>query len=130
MSAFVLNITFDCHEPLTLARFWADATGYRPDGEPARGTARIRLTNPDPRGVKHLVFRRVPDPTPGKARIHLDLASRDPGTEILRLLELGATLVDRPGSDGRPVWRTDADKRWVVMRGLATPPAGQAQREP
>lgn len=61
MSAFVLNITFDCHEPLTLARFWADATGYRPDGEPARGTARIRLTNPDPRGVKHLVFRRVPD---------------------------------------------------------------------
>ena len=113
MTSFILNITFDCREPLRLARFWAEATGYTLD--PASTADRARLVRPDPRGVKHLLFRRVPDPTPGKARIHVDLAARDPEAEIARLVELGAALVDATDA-GEPAWREGEGKRWVVLR--------------
>ena len=50
-----------------------------------------------------------------KSRVHVDLASRDPDTEIARLIELGASLVDPPDESG-PRWRAGNETRWVVMR--------------
>lgn len=113
MTAFILNITFECRDPVRLAEFWADATGYRQD--PVTEPDRVRLTHPDPRGVRHLLFLRVDEPR-AETRIHLDLASRRPGEEIDRLLARGASLVDDLDEKGRPRWRGDGAKRWVVLR--------------
>jgi predicted enzyme related to lactoylglutathione lyase len=106
--AFIYNVTFDALDPPSLARFWSAVTGYpiteeRPDF--------VRLRAPDARGVRHILFFRVDDPTEGKNRMHVDLATRDPDAEITRLRSLGATLVDPPG-----IWRTGNDTRWVVLR--------------
>jgi hypothetical protein len=86
--AFVLNVTFDCAEPRALAGFWSAATGYRPVVE---RDDFVRLRAPDERGVRHLLFVRVPEPKAVKNRMHLDLAHRAPEEEIARLVGLGAT---------------------------------------
>ena len=101
-------MTFDCGDPVSLARFWSSATGYEVADERADF---VRLRAPDSRGVRHLLFFRVPEPKLVKNRVHVDLAARDPELEIVRLLELGAALADGPG----PVWRTENGTRWVVM---------------
>lgn len=111
--AFIFNITFDAVSPQRLGRFWAEVTGYVVDEERPDF---VRLRAPDGRGVRHLLFMQVDQPTPGKNRMHLDLASRDAGAEIERLSSLGATLADRPAEPGGdPVWREGNGTRWVVM---------------
>jgi hypothetical protein len=47
--------------------------------------------------------------------MHVDLAAREPRTEIDRLVELGASLVDPP-VEGKPRWREGNGTRWVVLR--------------
>jgi hypothetical protein len=110
--ASVYNVTFDAKQPRNLGRFWSAVTGYvmaeqRDDF--------VRLRAPDDRGVRQLLFIRVDDPTPGKNRMHVDLASAEPDAEIDRLVSLGASLVDDP-VDGRPSWREGNGIRWVVLR--------------
>ena len=60
-----------------------------------------------------MLFIEVPDPTPGKPRIHLDLRPRERGRdeEVEWLLEYGATQVaDHRGKDGPGSgWVTFAD---------------------
>ncbi len=111
MTSFVFNVTFDALDPAALARFWAAVTGYE-IGEEREDF--VRLAAPDGRGVRHLLFFRVDDPTPGKNRMHVDLATRDAPAEIERLVGLGATLVDG-GTAGAPIWRVGNGTRWVVM---------------
>jgi len=113
MTAFILNIAFECRDPRTLGRFWADVTGYSVD--PEADEMRTRLTKTDPRGVRHLLFQKVDEPR-GDTRIHLDLAATDPDAEIERLIALGASLEDPRDNDGRPTWRGNDEKRWVVLR--------------
>jgi hypothetical protein len=112
MSAFIYNVTFDAQEPRTLGRFWSAVTSYTVAEE---GDDFVRLRAPDERGVRHILFFRVEDPTPGKNRMHLDLATRDAGTGIDRLVMLGATLVD-PLLEGKPRWREGNGTRWVVLQ--------------
>jgi predicted enzyme related to lactoylglutathione lyase len=110
VSSFIFNVTFDCTEPRSLARFWADVTGYTVVEE---RDDFARLEAPDKRGVRHILFFRVPEPKITKNRVHVDLASREPEAEIARLVKLGASFVDV----GRtPQWRTGNGTRWVVMR--------------
>ena len=61
---------------------------------------------PDHRGVRHLLFFKVPEPKTVKNRMHVDLATRDVEAEIARLVALGATEIDR---------RAGNRTRWVVM---------------
>ena len=112
MSAFIYNVTFDCADPRRLAAFWSAATGYAVTDE---RDDFVRLGAPDKRGVRQILFFRVPEPKEGKNRLHVDLAAREPQDEIERLLGLGATLVDGQGPDGI-VWRQGNGTRWVVMR--------------
>lgn len=112
MTAFVFNVTFDCTDPRLVGRFWASVTGYRVLDE---RDDFVRLRAPDERGPRHLLFFRVPERKSGKNRVHVDLASREPDTEVARLLELGASLVDPPDENG-PRWREGNGTRWVVMR--------------
>jgi predicted enzyme related to lactoylglutathione lyase len=111
MKTFIYNITFDTKQPRALGRFWSEVTGYTVDVE---DDDFVMLRAPDQRGIRRILFYRVEDPTPGKNRIHVDLASREPDAEIQRILGLGATLVDDP-VDGEPHWREGQGTRWVVL---------------
>ncbi len=102
-------VVVDCADPEPVATFWAAALGWRRthvsrDGgeivlEPPAGSPEDGVS-PD------LLFIRVPDPTPGKARLHLDLRPEDQAAEVARLEALGATRVDVGQGDGA---------RWVVL---------------
>ena len=111
MPAFIFNVTFDARDPRRLGEFWSEAVGY-PIGE-ARDDF-VALVAPDHRGLRRILFFRVDDPTPGKNRMHVDLASREPDAEVDRMLQLGARLVDDP-LDGKPRWREGNGTRWVVL---------------
>jgi hypothetical protein len=86
MSAFIFNVTFDCAQPRKLAGFWSKVTDYTPITERDDFVA---LQAPDKRGVQHILFFQVPEPKIAKNRVHLDLAAKDPGEEIERLVALG-----------------------------------------
>jgi hypothetical protein len=96
VSAFILNVTFDSADPPSHAAFWSAVTGYEPIMERDDFVA---LQAPDNRGVRRILFFKVPEPKTAKNRMHVDLATKEPDTEIERLIRLGATRVaDREGN--------------------------------
>jgi hypothetical protein len=101
--AFIFNVTFDCEDPVALARFWSEVTGYQPT-EARPDFVRVRA--PDARGVRHLLFFKVPEPKTAKNRMHVDLAARDPDAEVARLVALGATRLEHREGNGTA---------WTVM---------------
>jgi predicted enzyme related to lactoylglutathione lyase len=109
MALKVEMVTFDCADPAQLAAWWAEHFG----GEthelmPGEFFAVIRPEGP------RLGFQKVPDPTPGKNRVHLDFSAADVDGEVSRLAAAGATEVGRH--------RIGDNFRWVVM----TDPGGNA----
>lgn len=127
-----VQITFDCHDADRLAEFWAVALDYTLQPPPGGfGTWEAFLEANDipvppageiaaaidPAGTgPRLLFLRVPDPTPGKNRVHLDIrtgSGGEPGDDdtktakIEQLLAAGATEVGRVDEHGG--W-------WMVMR--------------
>lgn len=103
MSAFIKYVTFDCADPVRQAGFWAEVTGYQPVSVTEDFAA---LAAPDQRGVRGILFWKVPEPKTAKSRMHVDLASRDPAGEVDRLVALGATVVERREGNGAA---------WTVM---------------
>jgi predicted enzyme related to lactoylglutathione lyase len=100
MALKVEMVTFDCGDPAKLAGWWAEQFG---------GTTQellpgefIAVTRPEgPR----LGFQKVPDPTPGKNRVHLDFSVPDVDAEVSRLTAAGATEVGgRKISDNSAGW--------------------------
>jgi hypothetical protein len=112
MSALIHNVTFDAEDPRLLGRFWSRATGYTVVDERDEF---VRLRARDDQAVRQILFLRVERPTPGKNRVHVDLAARLPEEEIERLLRLGASLADEP-VDGKPQWREGNGIKWVVLQ--------------
>jgi predicted enzyme related to lactoylglutathione lyase len=108
MGVRIRNVTFDCRDPVGLAKFWAAALGWElaewscerwacalPPGTPAVG----------PR----LYFEPVPEPKRVKNRVHLCLdPDGPPAEELARLEALGASRL-------REV-RNDEGERWLVLR--------------
>ncbi|MGI8644724.1 MAG: VOC family protein, partial [Nocardioides sp.] len=95
-------VTMDSPDAEPLAQWWAEQTG-----------AEIIQTN----GGEYVVvkggslpvilsFQKVPDATPGKNKLHLDLMAPDLEAEVDRLVGVGATLVERRG---------DENFRWVTL---------------
>ena len=107
MACRFTELVVDCRDPETLAAFWSEVLGYRvlsrEDGDVEIGPV-TGFGGPAPT----LVFARVADPTPGKARLHVDLSptDRDQDAELERLLSLGA----RPASVGQT-----GDESWHVL---------------
>ena len=65
-------VTFDCTDPARLAQWWSTALGGKVvPVVPGEFLIVARETGP------RLGFQRVADPTPGKARIHLDFSTKD-----------------------------------------------------
>ena len=107
MTLRIQNSVIDCLDPFAVAAFWQSALGWRrtfeePDEivlEPPAGSAQDGI-------VPDLLFLRVPDPTPGKNRVHLDLRPDDQAAEVARLISLGARRVEIGQGP---------DVTWVVM---------------
>jgi hypothetical protein len=81
------QVTFDCAEPVRVARFWAEALGYEAefDDEQAGPAASSDPTGAGPR----LYFQRVPEGKVAKNRLHLDIrvGAGLVGAERLAVLE-------------------------------------------
>ena len=96
MPSFVKSVTFDCHDPLALAAFWATALGSDVDED---STAERAWVEPAGWGGPSLWFQRVSEPKVAKNRQHFDLRATGPlEGERDRLVALGASVV-REGGD-------------------------------
>jgi catechol 2,3-dioxygenase-like lactoylglutathione lyase family enzyme len=118
MANRITCVVVDCADADSLARFWCAVLGYEvverddeegwieigPPGQPAKGP------------VPTLLFENVPDPTPGKNKLHLDVNATDRGqdAELQRLLDLGATRAD-VGQTGEESWHVLADPEGNVF---------------
>ncbi len=107
MTLRIQCLDIDCLDPQVVAGFWEAALGWRRTHETAE---QIVLEPPEGSAedgvVPDLLFLRVPDPTAGKNRLHLDLRPADQQREVERLIGLGA----RRRSVGQP-----ADASWIVL---------------
>ena len=79
-------VTIDCRDPRGLARFWTEAVGYQVRAD----YPEFVLLEPAGGDSIALGLQKVPDPTPGKNRVHIDYEADDPQAEIARLVSLGA----------------------------------------
>src|SRR5580700_9966835 len=97
MTAFIKYVTFDCADPHALSAFWSEVTGYQ---SVAEEDDLVALAAPDHRGIRGMLFQRVPEPKTAKSRMHVDLATKAPEDEIQRLVALGATKVEYREGNG------------------------------
>jgi len=118
MANRITCVVVDCADHEKLAAFWCAVLGYEviersqeedwveigPPGQPPKGP------------VPTVLFQTVPDPTPGKNRLHLDLnaTDRDQDAELRRLLDLGATRAD-VGQTGEESWHVLTDPEGNVF---------------
>lgn len=118
MTAWVNNVTVDCVDPEALAAFYAGLLGLEVvwRGGPYVVVGRGRPDAPN------LVFQRVPDPTPGKARIHLDVHVDDVEEATRRAVSLGATRGEDVSELGMG-WRLMRDPEGNPFCLAASPPA-------
>jgi predicted enzyme related to lactoylglutathione lyase len=95
VASSVLNVTFDCRDPESVAAFWSQVTGYSVEQVDSPGNRFWVVSRADGRWPR-LVFVGVPEPKVVKNRVHLDVVpdGEDQETEVQRLLALGATVVD------------------------------------
>src|SRR5579859_2036385 len=97
MPTRLVHLVLDANDRHKLADFWAAALGWEKDDdddEPA--VAPPGYTYPDPAALP-ICFCPVPEPKPGKNRVHLDLVTESAEhyqQTVDRLLALGATRAD------------------------------------
>jgi len=103
------ELVVESRDPEALAAFWAAVLDYRVLSR-EDGAVEIGPEAGFGGAAPTLVFGPVPDPTPGKARLHIDLnaTDRDQDAELERLLALGATRAD-VGQTGAEGWHVLAD---------------------
>ncbi|BCJ51493.1 hypothetical protein Asp14428_29680 [Actinoplanes sp. NBRC 14428] len=112
------QVVVDAEDPARLARWWAEALGYRIVRE-VPDEVEIRRT---PDALPGLLFAASPDAKTVKNRLHIDLRPEDQEAEVERLVDMGARPVD--------IGQHDVD--WVVLADpegnefcvLAAKPAG------
>jgi predicted enzyme related to lactoylglutathione lyase len=106
MASFIRNVSFDCPDPYTLARFWSEVVGHPVDPDCGPGDPEVVISPP---GGPRLYFQAVPEEKTVKNRVHVCLqpGDRDRDAEVGRLVELGATIFDDH--------RTADGEGWVVL---------------
>ena len=96
MPSHIKFVTFDCHDALVLAEFWAAALGSNVDEESTSQKAFVEAAG---WGGPNMWFNAVPEPKSAKNRLHFDLRAPGPiPEEVARLVALGATVL-REGTD-------------------------------
>ena len=117
MAARMTTVLVDCRDADALADFWCAVLGYEVLERSDEGWVEIGPPGQPEKGpVPTLLFQVVPDPTPGKNRLHLDVnaTDHDQGAELERLLALGATRAD-VGQTGEESWHVLADPEGNVF---------------
>ena len=113
MASFVSHTTIDCLNAYELSEWWKPVLGYVDIEDDPNLPGHEECMILDPETGHRVLFIEVPDPTPGKPRIHLDLRPRERSREeeVEWLLTYGATLVaDHRGKYGPGSgWVTFAD---------------------
>jgi predicted enzyme related to lactoylglutathione lyase len=99
----VSHIAVDCENALLLARFWSAALGIPLRAGGDEDYASLDATT----GGSGWLFFRVPEPKTAKNRMHVDLSSPHRDTEVTRLVDLGATIVDE---------HFERETRWTVLQ--------------
>jgi predicted enzyme related to lactoylglutathione lyase len=91
MPTKMLAVTFDCHDPVRQAAFWATTLSYD-EGDWYEIADSEAASIEDPSGMSPaLLFIRVPESKVVKNRVHLDLAPETSiETEVERLTAAGA----------------------------------------
>ena len=104
MDVWVNNVTVDCADAEALAGFYAALLGREVLW---RGGQWVVVGRGRP-GEANLVFQQVADPTPGKARVHLDAHTDDLAAAVAHAESLGATPGDEVSEYGM-TWRVLRD---------------------
>ena len=86
------SLLLDCTDIDAMAGFWAEALGYeRVEHDPGD----YHLAPPGGGDGTRLYFQSVPEAKTSKNRLHLDWDVPDMEAEAARLVELGATRIER-----------------------------------
>ena len=120
MASHVRSITVDTLDPYAQALWWSEvlAVPMSPDDSPGDPEALLRTQHGD------VLFVAVPDAKTVKNRLHLDLepSDRSRDDEVVRVLALGAVLVDdrrRPDGTGWAVLADPEGNEFCVLRSAA-----------
>ena len=100
-----LELVLDCAEPQDLEDFWCAALSYRTHFS---SEVLVVLVPDDDTNASPLLLQKVPEPKPGKNRMHLDLVTDDIESEVERVVGLGATRAHEGVQSMGPV-------RWVTL---------------
>lgn len=134
--AKVLQITFDCADPLGLGEFWCEVLGYVRESPPEAETweEQLRLWKVpesewnsrnaiiDPEGVSpRIYFQRVPEGKSAKNRLHLDIRQAPGLTGEERMAAFEQRAAELVAMGAERVQRFDADPDsfelgFIVMR--------------
>jgi hypothetical protein len=109
-----IDLAIDCADPVSLARFWAEALGYpMPDPAVLAADEDVVLEPPDD-SLPLVYFQVVPEGKVAKNRLHLDLRVGGTGplderraridAEAARLVALGASDHRGPIAEGGSYW--------------------------
>jgi len=120
------NLVVDAHDPARLARWWAEALGYKIVAE-APDEVEIRRS---PDEVPGLVFVPVPEDKTTKNRLHIDLRPEDQEAEVERLVDMGARHADVGQSHVSWVVLTDPEGNEFCVLAARARPAGDASAAP
>jgi predicted enzyme related to lactoylglutathione lyase len=100
VSGVVINTT----DEEKLAAFWSQLLGAE-IGRRSEGFIWLRRQR---QGAYSIAFQRVPDPTPGRRRLHLDTSVKDIDAATMKIVELGGSQVEDHEVGGFH-WRVMAD---------------------
>jgi len=113
-------VAFDCADPPSLARFWADLLGGTVELDDG-GDATVHVS-----GAPPLDFFRVPDSKAGKNRLHLDLRSRSYEDAVDAAIRLGASRADDVYDGGSwQVLRDPEGNEFCILRGSSAEQAAE-----
>jgi hypothetical protein len=124
MTAFIAHTTVDCADAYALSRWWQAVLDYTDDpADPNQpGHEECMIISRDRQ--HRVLFIEVPDVKQAKNRLHFDLRPVD-GTrdaELMRLIELGATVVDdrrNPDGTGWVVLADPEGNEFCILRSEA-----------
>ncbi len=95
MGSSILNVTFDCSDAASMARFWSEVTRWPRSKEEMPGNPYWLVGTPDGSSPR-LIFVEVPEAKVVKNRVHLDLVpdGASQAQEVARIESLGARVID------------------------------------